>query len=249
MQEDIVLPEGYNANQFEVIKTEGLKHQPIHDVLINGNLEAPFIYCKNLLSAKSNSSELENINNLHRSYFLVNEENLSITLYFEPHKYHKTIVCGSLKKFSKFEKLGINELTHYTKDELIRTLKRLGGFFPNGDDLAKLVNYFEKFTGSIVIKKTDEKGNNGAYNVGVSKGVEISDLPKFVLLMPLFKGEDAHLFTVEIIMEMTETTTKFWLISKELEHDYDTITRTKLLKYVNLYRDDEDFKNISIIWS
>lgn len=237
-QINISLPEGFNQPNFEVIQTEGLAQSPISDVKINGNLNAPFDYCENIRTP----------DNGHGSYFLISREFLTIKLFFEPQKYHTVEVLGSLKSNKKFTALEINGLKSYSRDELVKTLEKYAGFFLKDDALEYVIEYLNNFKGSLTVSKVDEKAKNGGYNQSAKKDVNVADLPSFTLKMPLFQGEDDHIFTVKILIEMTESSTKFFLISPEILKDYDRICVEKLEEVINKNKDKDAFRGISFIW-
>jgi hypothetical protein len=102
-------------------------------------------------------------------------------------------------------------------------------WFASRDQAETLLESYMAFRAEVnanIGKTNDTRGNvENNYKKTVKTGVPDS----FVLNIPVFKGQDKRQFRVEIEIEATDASVRFWLVSVEL-HDLIQIESEQILQ-------------------
>lgn len=130
-----------------------------------------------------------------------------------------SIITGALKKNADLAEFQINSLTHrYDVSTFLKFIKMKRYFFANKEQHAKLIGNLQAWNAKIettLAQANDQKGNS---NFQIEQKVRAVDgfMDKFELNIPIYQGDVALKFTVEIGIEPKNTAVMLYLFSDEL---------------------------------
>ena len=204
----------------EIIIREGKALEPVAPKKINitGDIKtvSSFIAkrkpASSQLDAKPGLQEI----NPDRALVTVDKNFLSIKLELDPENEYGTEVTAKLSFTPELEQFCINKNRLFNREELIKLIRFNKIWFPDAEAHDKLLKAYQAFTATVnanIGKTSDTRGNvENAYK----KTVETNVPDSFVLNIPIFKGMDKRRFRVEIAIDSTDASTKFWFESVEL---------------------------------
>lgn len=182
---------------------------------ISGNIDS----IKNFLSKRYNGREGFDLQQVDKSkaIVLVDEENFVTVLKLDPQNPFGTVITGKLEFTTEFKQFFINEAKQFTREELIKLFKFNRRFIES--DFEKLLTSYQKLSlatqGNVGVA-SDDRGNK---SVSFNKVVDSQNIPTdFILNIPVFKGIPAFKFRVEICLDATDASVRFWFESVEA-HD------------------------------
>jgi hypothetical protein len=171
--------------------------------------------------------------NEDRALVIVNKEELSICLYLDPEDFYGTEIKAKLEMEPELLKFGIESGRKFSQQELIKLLKYGKRWFADPAAHETLLLAYMKLDVKVSANLTniapDGRGNrSNTFEKNVT-----SNIPEdFILLIPIFKGQEPKKFRVEICLDSTDGSTKFWLESVELAEliqiESETILRKEL---------------------
>lgn len=196
---------------------------------ITGTIQAPAEF---LLKRKDNVKS-------DKSHVLFSYNNLFIKLVTNENDHYSTTVTGKLIINKELEKFGINsDCKKWTKTELKTFLKMNRSFFKDVDSNLKIVTNLEKFSVSVQAQIDDHKDNRGNSKSNVDIKVDSNLDLKFTLLMPIFIGQPASSFEVEICFEVRDNGISIWLESPELQQLIISTRETLINKNIEPFKED-----------
>lgn len=207
-----------------VIRTgEAEKIQQPKIVAISGDIRSPLEF------HTKRKSEIEAL----KSHVEVDKQNFSIKLVVNESDFYSTTVIGKMELFHELARLKINENKIYSPRELYDTIKFSGVYFKNREQHKALCDKLTKFSSRIetdFVNSNDFKGNSA-----LSKLTKIkTDLDlKFILSIPIFKGETESTFEVEICLDAKDGGVICWLESVEL-HELKTKEANEIMDSIIL---------------
>lgn len=199
-----------SQNKDVIVRTgEALQLKEPLKIDIKGNIDAVsrFITQRN---------SVENTICAQEAIILVDREALSITLKAEPENFYGAIVKGELTINPLLQNFGINTGNKFTQSDLVSLLKLNRVFFADLDEHAKILSSIKNFKANVnkeIVSSKDGRGNNQNVN---NQNITTDLAFDFKLNIPIFKGEKASVFMVEILLDITDAGTRFWLESMEL---------------------------------
>jgi hypothetical protein len=154
--------------------------------------------------------------NADRVLVTVDKEKLSILLQLDPESEYGTEITAKLAFTPELEQFFINKNKLFNREELIKLIRFNKIWFADAEAHDKLLKAYQAFTATVnanIGKTSDTRGNvDNSYK----KTVETNVPDSFVLNIPIFKGMDKRRFRVEIAIDSTDASTKFWFESVEL---------------------------------
>ena len=151
-----------------------------------------------------------------RTLVTVDKEKLTILLQLDPESIYGTEVTAKLAFTPELEQFFINKNKLFNREELIKLIRFNKIWFADPEAHDKLLKAYQAFTATVnanIGKTSDTRGNvDNSYK----KTVETNVPDSFVLNIPIFKGMDKRRFRVEIAIDSTDASTKFWMESVEL---------------------------------
>jgi hypothetical protein len=152
-----------------------------------------------------------------RAIVEVDREKKMITLSLNPEDPNGAIITAKMEPNPDLEKFAINTGKKFTQQELIKLLKFTKRWFHDVPAYETLLKAYM----CLDVKVTADLKNNAADNRGNRSNsfdkTIISNIPEdFILNIPIFKGQDSKKIRIEIILDSSDGSTKFWLESVEL---------------------------------
>ncbi|PIF44329.1 hypothetical protein CLU96_1273 [Chryseobacterium sp. 52] len=143
-------------------------------------------------------------------------DNLSIKLETNPNDEYGTVISGKAEYSNELKEFGINQSKFFRREELIKILRYNRRFFPNKEENAKLLSSYQNFTASVKKDISDNSDTRGNIGKTFNKQIKTDIAESFVIEIPIFKGESAVSFPVEICLEDNDSGVRFWFESVEL---------------------------------
>lgn len=198
-----------------LLNGKALEEKYPEKIEIKGNIDS----IKNFLSNRYGGREGFDLQHVDKSkaIVLVDEENLTTVLKLDPQNCFGTVITGKLEFTNEFKQFFINESKQFSREELIKLFKFNRRFIES--DFEKLLTSYQKMSLSTqgnVGLNSDDRGNK---SVSFNKVVDSQNIPTdFILNVPIFKGYPSYKFRVEICLDATDASVRFWFESVEA-HD------------------------------
>lgn len=180
--------------------------------------------------------------NEDRAIVTIDKAALSIKLELDPENEYGTEVTGKLSFTPELEQFCINKNKMFNREELIKLIRFNKIWFDSPEAHDKILKAYQAFTANVqadIGKTSDTRGNvSNNYNKTVATNVPTD----FILNIPIFKGMDKRRFRVEIALDSTDASVKFWFESVELQEIIQVESETILKKEL------EACKDYVIIW-
>lgn len=199
-----------------------------------GVLSAPFEYAKTKL--------LEN----ELPVVVSNIDKRKITLFVNPSDQYAPTVEGVVSEATETQQFKINQAHTFSREELIKLFKFNRRFFAIREEYDKAMLTLSKFKVTTQTEIEQGSDNRGNRSNALQKRVNFErdedgneKLPQNIkLALPLYQGTTDKAIIVEICVDTTEHTTRFWLESTELLE----MQKTALIEMFS--KEIENFKNL-----
>jgi hypothetical protein len=196
----------------EMVVSQGFEKKPLKAVYLSGSIGSPAEFYR---ARKEQVDERKD-----KTHVVVNVQSATVVLVVdETNPYDHYTIEGKMIPFVDFEAFCINTPKRFSKTEIISLLKTNKVYFADKEAWTNLLVTFQKFITTITKELTDSNDDKGkiekiqSYSAG---GEKIDFVSKFTLNIPLFVGESALNFDVEICLDPTSTELKFYLESIDL---------------------------------
>jgi hypothetical protein len=180
--------------------------------------------------------------NARRAVVTVDKDKKTITLQLDPQDANGTVVTAKLEPNPDLEQFFINKNKQFSQKELVNLLKFSRLYFEDFGQHGTLLKSYTSFSAKTFTDLTGESDNRGNKNFAFNKKVETGLPTAFVMNIPIFKGQDAKRFMVEICLDVTDAAASFWFESVELAEISDIET------YRILEDELKECKDYVIIW-
>lgn len=146
------------------------------------------------------------------------KKNLSISLDVNPQDFYGPKVTGKMEISDELKLFSINDASGiFSRDQLVKLLRYNKRFFTDAIVHDKVLKAFQNLslTGNTQLNAgSDNRGNK---NAEFKKTIDSQNIPTtFYLTLPIFKGQPAVKFLVEICLDSSESSVIFWFESVEL---------------------------------
>lgn len=191
-------------------------------VEISGNITAIFAFLE-----KRWDAEDAQVNHC-RTHILVDRDNLMMTLVVnETDKREKKTVVGTIQLSRQYTAFGINKKLWESTD-LGNFFRINRSYFEKKETNMSLVSLLKRFTAKVNTEVEREEKDNGSVTDVYRKVVD-SNLPEaFAVKIPIFKGTQPEVFSIEIIAHVEGKHAVLELISPEAEAIVEEV-RDKLI--------------------
>lgn len=181
--------------------------------------------------------------NPDRALVIVSKEDLSICLYLDPENFYGAEVKAKLEMEPELLKFGIESGRKFSQQELIKLLKYGKRWFADPAAHETLLLAYMKLDVRVTADLTNDAPDGRGNRSNTFAKKVTSNIPEdFILLVPIFKGQEPKKFRVEICLDSTDGSTKFWLESVELAELIQIESETILKKEL------ESCKDYVVIW-
>lgn len=210
------LMNGANGSSLTVLEGKALDPKHPERLKIIGQIESVNAYLTARRGTQQPASCLQYIDK-DLAVITMDEAAMTITLDVDPNHPFGTEVVGKLEFNPDLGAWFINKDKQFTREQLITLLKFNRRFFADPSQHAIMLDAYQKLnlTGQTSLKnETDTRGNK---DQAFKKTIDSSTIPtEFSLLMPVFKGQPDKKFRVEICLDATDASVRFWFESVEL---------------------------------
>lgn len=153
---------------------------------------------------------------ISKAIVIVDKKNMVIKLLLDPENFYGAEVTAKLEISNELKNFYINENKTFTKEELVKLIKFNKLFFDDADKHAAMLLAFQKITSTVNISANDSSDTRGNKERGFIKEVTTNAPTEFILNIPVFKNFPNKRFRVEIALDVTEGSARFWFESVEL---------------------------------
>ena len=154
---------------------------------------------------------------LNTAVVIVNKQQKFIKLECDPSDRYATVVVGKLEVSEGVNLFQINTSKTFTRDQLIQLIRFNRRFFANRDEQEKFLSAVSKFAVNANVQGKQESDTRGNRVAHLDKVVNTNVPETIALFMPLFQGENPVKFVVDVCIDVSETTARFWFESAEMK--------------------------------
>lgn len=203
------------GNILTVLEGNALELKHPEKINLSGNIES----IKNFLAKRYGGEEGKGLQVVDKKSAIVtvDEANMSMLLQLDPENCFGTEVFAKLELTDEIKQFNINSNKLFTREEMIKLLKFNKRFFADPLKHEALLSSYMKLnlTGNTQIKaESDDRGNR---DMAFKKTIDSQNIPQsFALEMRIFKGQEVKKFRVDICIDVTEGSVRFWFESVEL---------------------------------
>lgn len=208
-----ITPKGDTIN---ILEGKALEPKHPERLRISGQIESVNAYLNARRGTLQLPGALQHIDK-DLAVITMDEAQMTITLDVDPNHPFGTEVIGKLEFNPELLAWFINKDKQFTREQLIHLLKFNRRFFADPSQHAIMLDAYQKLnlTGQTALKnESDSRGNKDA---AFKKTIDSSTIPtEFSLMIPIFKGQPEKKFRVEICLDATDQSVRFWFESVEL---------------------------------
>lgn len=148
---------------------------------------------------------------------VVDEKEMTITMFLNPNYEYGTEVVGKLEFTEEFKQWSINSNKTFSREELIKLIRFNRRYFPDLLKHEALLTAYQKLSISTTGELNQSSDPRGNRSIAFDKKVNSDNIPlEFILNVPIFKGFQPEQFRVEVCLDATDATVRFWFESVEL---------------------------------
>ena len=199
----------------EIVLRQGnaeVLHEPLK-VSVNGLINAPSTFFK----------VREGTFDLLKTHIIVNRNNQSLILVIDENNPFGSRISGQLKYNKELADFQINKEKMYSLKELTNLLRIKRMYFSDRNQNAKTLELLYAFEAKAITEIKDSDNRKGNSNKQLKKDTTSNVPGGFKLTIPIYEGQDAKTFFVDILADISEVQVKFWLESVDLiELEYDS---------------------------
>lgn len=206
------LQPGHNLSIYE-----GKALDPKHPekIKLSGNIESIAAYLKNRYNENKGKS-LQEVDK-EKAVVIVDKNGMTIQLLLDPENFFGLEVLASLDFTEELQAFNINSNHQFTRESMIKLLKFNKRFFEDPLKHEALLESYMKLNLSGNTQVKNESDDRGMKDLAFKKTINSQNIPLgFVLEMPIFKGQAVEKFRVDICLDVTDASVRFWFESVEL---------------------------------
>lgn len=200
------------AGQLTVLQGKALEQKPPERIRISGDINT----INSFLSVRKKEGAGLQFIDKSQAIVTVDKAKLSILLQLKPSDHYGAEVEGKLELSDELKSFHINQNKTFSKEELVKLLKFSKIHFDDAGKHADLLLAFQKVSSIVNIKANESSDDRGNKERAFVKDVTTNAPTEFILKVPVFKGFPPLRFRVEICLDVTEGSVRFWFESVEL---------------------------------
>lgn len=212
MQNLEVKIEKVEGSTLTVLTGKSLEEKAPEKIEISGDIRT----VSSFLRVRKDSGTGLQIIDKTRAVVLVDKKNRSIELQLDPENFYSPVITGTLEDADELIPFNINTVKTFTKEELVKLIKFNKLFFSDATKHAEMLLAFQKVSSTVNISQKDSSDDRGNKERDFVKQVETNAPTEFVLDIPVYKGFPGYRFRVEVCLDVTEGSVRFWFESIEL---------------------------------
>lgn len=195
-----------------VLEGKILEQKPPEKISLSGDIKSVSGFLKIRAASGKGVQEIDKA----KSVVIVDKKNLTIQLLIDPENHYGANVLGKLEKSDEITPFCINQVKTFSKEELVKLIKFNKLFFDDATKHSEMLMAFQKVSSTVNIKANDSSDDRGNKERAFVKEVTTNAPTEFILNAPIFKGFEPVRFRVEVCLDVTEGSVRFWFESVEL---------------------------------
>lgn len=195
-----------------ILEGKTLELKPPEKINITGDIKSVSAF----LAIRNNAGLGVQAIDKSKAIVLVDKKSLTIHLQLDPENHYGASVLGRLEKSEELAPFHINQNKTFTKEELVKLIKFNKIYFDEPTKHSDMLLAFQKVSSSVNIRANDSADDRGNKERAFVKEVTSNAPTEFILNMPIFKGFESIRFRVEVCLDVTEGSARFWFESVEL---------------------------------
>jgi hypothetical protein len=216
--------EGLTGDTITFLEGKALEQKPPVKIELSGDIKTVATFLK--VRKIEIGYDLQEVNK-SKALVLVDKKDLTIELQLDPQNCYGTIIQGVLTEAEELKQFGINTTNTFKKEQLVKLLKFNKIWFDDHAKHAQLVLAFQKVESTVNIRANESNDERGNKERAFVKEVTTNAPTEFILNIPIFNGFAHVRFRVEICLDVTEGSARFWFESVEL-HEIKQILKEKI---------------------
>lgn len=195
-----------------VLEGKALEQKPPEKISISGDIKS----VSSFLSVRKESGSGTQVIDVSKAVVIVDKKALTIELQIDPENHYGANVLARLEKSDELAPFCINQNKTFSKEELVKLIKFNKIFFDAPTKHAEMLAAFQKVSSTVNIRANDSADDRGNKERAFVKEVTSNAPTEFILNIPIFKGFEAVRFRVEVCLDVTDGSARFWFESVEL---------------------------------
>jgi hypothetical protein len=226
---------GLSGNELTIFEGKALDPKAPEKIKISGNISA----VKEFLTKRTAANGIV-LQKVDKNYAImtVSEDEMYIRLELDPENIYGTEVFGRLEFSKEVAQFSINQAKTFSREELIKLLRFSKILFTDADKHDALLKAYQTFNFTAHIQAAEASDTRGNKTKGFEKTLQTNLPTEFILGLPIFKGQGKEIFRVEICMDSTDASIRFWFESVEL---HDLIEQRKIEIFMDQLSAFQDF--------
>jgi hypothetical protein len=228
------------------------------NISLAGTLRAPFDFLKQKISGVGsqllgsdvplNLEETQTIYNPRRSYLVANRDEGTLRLMLNERDPFMDVVEGKLEFDKSWKDFCINEEKLFNLNELIKLVKRNKFKFADPAEHSNFLLALSSFNARVTTTIKHHRDQGGSSMDMIEKVVaENKNAPSFRLNVPIYKGYEKKLFTVQTCLDASSSNrVDFYFESVDL---YELIDSEKERAFSEELKRFEEQFNCSVVWT
>jgi hypothetical protein len=241
MKSDLTItPKGDTIN---ILEGKALEPKHPDRLVISGQIESVNAYLTARKGTQQQSGALQYVDK-DLAVITIDEEAMTIHLDVDPNNPFGTEVTGKLYSNPELAAFVINKPGHrFTRESLLEVITFRRRFFTDVSQYDGVRSALQRLKISATSSTEVGSDNRGNKDSAIKKVVDSAGIPQnFKLTIPIYKGQPAKTFLVDLCLDYTDAGVRFYLESVELvelaDADKKAIIQAQL----------KDFFDFCIIW-
>lgn len=211
MQNLSIKIENESGNDITIREGKATELYPPKQIIIEGDINS----ISSFISKRETGHSLQAIDK-NRAIVLVDKTDLTIQLLLDPEEKYGLEITAKLDKSDELIPFHINQNKTFTKEELVKLIKFNKLFFDDTAKHSEMLLAFQKIDSTVNIRANESSDDRGNKERAFVKNVTSNAPTEFILNIPIFKGFEPVRFRVEVCLDITEGSARFWFESIEL---------------------------------
>lgn len=207
-----------NGNTLTVLQGNTLPLVPPENIVLAGDIKT----VSNFLSVRVNNGSGSQLIDKSKAVLVVDKKALTIQLLIDPENHYGAKITGTLEKADELIPFAINQNKTFSKEELVKLIKFNKIYFDDAAKHAEMLLAFQKVSSTVNIRSNESADDRGNKERQFVKDVTTNAPTEFILNIPIFKGFPNVRFRVEVCLDVTEGSARFWFESVELHEIMQT---------------------------
>lgn len=201
-----------SGESLTILEGKALEQRPPEKISISGDIKS----VSSFLSVRKDKGSGTQAIDYSKAVVVVDKKALTIELLIDPENYYGATVLAKLEKSDELAPFYINQNKTFSKEELVKLIKFNKIYFDAPTKHAEMLLAFQKISSTVNIRANDSADDRGNKERAFVKEVTSNAPTEFILNIPIFKGFEAVRFRVEVCLDVTEGSARFWFESTEL---------------------------------